>query len=616
MKLLTPSFKTNVAVRSYAQLIANTNSYYAVAAYSDDVLGPIANTVNDVCDTQYDIDRNMVFGKKITENDVVIMARNVPWVEGNTYDMYDDKVINIETKNYYVVVDDFANSKSIFKCLFNGRVHTGNTYIVTPVSDKPTVTKVAADDEYYRTADGYVWKFICNVTEEDVIKFGTSNYVPVRLNANVSTNAVSGAIDVILIEDTGGNYQSYALGNVKLASYAGDSSKVALESSATQAMFTFNATLTTSNTFIVGASANVQINAVSGNKTITGTIYSFAANELKVLASNDAMLVQSEIDAATSAAVLQGTASATILTVQKDTVSALSGKSGFYNGSSIYIRSGTGAGQLRRIVSYDIIGNDRVATVDSPFTTTLTTTSQYEIAPSVIISGDGTGAQAICHINSATNGIRAVEMVNRGTGYTFADISVVGTSGMVDLATSQIISPTPAVLRAIIPPRGGHGANAYQDLHAHVVCVSETFFRTEHPITNEYNKIALLANPSFSNTSNISVFDDRLLANTSILFGSTFTIGETITQATTNYTAIVHEVSGANVYFTGVRGDLSLDLTKTITGNSSGTVGQLNSVTKPNRISGTGQVLYIEDLDLPINRSSTQSETIKIVIEY
>jgi hypothetical protein len=381
-------------------------------------------------------------------------------------------------------------------------------------------------------------------------------------------------------------------------------------------MFTFNATLTTANTFIVGASANVQINAVSGNKTITGTIYSFVANELKLLVSNDASLIQSEITGATSAAVIQGTASATILTVQKDTVSALSGKSGFYNGSSIYIRSGTGAGQLRRIVSYDIIGNDRVATVDAPFTTTLTTASQYEIAPSVIISGDGTGAQAICHINSATNGLRAVEMINRGSGYTFADVSVVGTSGMVNLATSQIISPNPAVLRAIIPPRGGHGSNAYQDVNAHVVCISETFFRTEHPITNEYNKIALLANPSFSNTSNISSFDDRLLANTSILFGTTFTIGETVTQANTNYTAIVHQVSGANVYFTGLRGDFSLDLTKNIVGNSSGTVGQLNSVTKPNRISGTGQVLYIEDLDLPINRSSTQSETIKIVIEY
>lgn len=616
MKLLTRSFKTNVAVRSLAQLVSNTNNYYVVAAYSDDVLGPIANTINDICDTQYDIDRNAIFGKRITESDVVIVTRNIPWVEGNTYDMYDDKVADIENKNTYVVVDDFANSKSIFKCLFNGRIHTGNTYIVTPVSDRPTVTKVAADDEYYRTADGYVWKFICNVTEEDVIKFGNSNYVPVRPNANVSANAVNGAIDVILIEDTGGNYQSYALGNVKLANYAGDARKVALESNATQAMFTFNATLTTSNTFIVGASANVQINAVSGNKTITGTIYSFAGNELKLLASNDASLVQSEIAAATSARVLQGTSSATILTVQKDTVSALSGKSGFYNGSSIYIRSGTGAGQLRRIVSYDIIGNDRVATVDTAFTTTLTTASQYEIAPSVIISGDGTGAQAICHINSSTNGLRSVEMINRGSNYTFADVSLVGTSGMVNLATSQIISPNPAVLRAIIPPRGGHGSNAYQDVYAHVVCISETFSRTDHPITNEYNKIALLANPSFLNTTNIASFDDRLLANTSILFGTTFTIGETVTQADTNYTGIVHQVLGANVHFTGVRGDFSLNLTKNIVGNSSGTVAQLNSITKPNRISGTGQVLYIEDLDLPINRSSTQSETIKIVIEY
>lgn len=616
MKLLTPSFRTNIAVRSYAQLVSNTNSYYVVAAHSDDVTGPIANTVNDVRDTQYDIDRNIVFGKKIADTDVVVMARNIPWVEGNTYDMYDDQVADLQNKNFYVVADDFTNSKSIFKCLFNGRIHTGNTYIVAPVTDRPSATKIAPDDEYYRTADGYVWKFICNVSEEDVIKFGTADYVPVRPNANVSANAVSGAIDVILIEDTGGNYQSYALGNVKLANYNGDSSKVVLESSATQAMFTFNATLTTSNTFIVGASANVQINAVTGNKTIVGSIYSFSGNELKVLAPSSSLLVQGEIDAATSATVVQGTASATIFTVQKDTVSALSAKTGFYNGSAIYIRSGTGAGQLRRIVSYDIIGNDRVATVDQPFTTTLNTTSQYEIAPSVIITGDGTGAKAVCHINSATNGLRAVEMIDRGSGYTFADVTVVGTSGMVDLATSQIISPTPAVLRAIIPPRGGHGSSAYQDVFAHVLCVSETFFRTEHPFTNEYNKIALLANPSFSNTSNITTFDDRLLANTSILFGTTFTIGETVTQTSTNCTAIVHEVSGANVYFTGVKGDFSLDLTKTIVGNTSGTVGQLNSVTKPNRISGSGQVLYIEDLELPINRNSIQSETIKIVIEY
>lgn len=615
MKFVTRAFKTNIAARSIEQLTSNTSSYYVCAAYSNTNLG-VSDTVSTVEDIVYDFDKNIIFGKKIASSDVVMVARNVAWVEGNTYEMYDDTTVDLHDKNFYVVVDDFANSKSVFKCLYNGRIYTGNTYIVAPVTDKPTATKVQPDDEFYRTADGYVWKFLCNVTEEDVLKFGTSKYIPIRQNTNVSANSVNGSIDVILIEDTGGNYQSYAIGNIKLANYAGDGSKVALESNSTKALFTFNATLTTSNTFIVGASANVEITAASGNKTITGTIYSFAGNELKVLSSVDSMLTQAEITAATTAKVVQGTSSANIYTVQKDTISALSAKTGFYNGSSIYIRSGTGAGQLRTIVSYDIIGDDRVATLDQPFDVTLNTTSQYEIAPSVVITGDGTGAKAICHINSATNGVRAIEMIDRGSGYTFANVSLVGTSGMVDLATSQIISPIPAKLRAIIPPKGGHGYNVYQDVFAHVICISETFFRSEHPYTNEFNKIGLLSNPSFANTSNTTAFDDRLIANTSILFGSNFIIGETVTQANTNYTAIVHEVSGANVYFTGVRGDFSLDLSKNIIGNTSGTIGQLNSVTTPNRISDSGQVLYIEDLDLPINRNSIQSETIKIVIEY
>lgn len=615
MKLVTRAFKTNIAVRSVEQLTSNTANFYVCAAYSNSDVS-IANTSNTIEDTIYEFDKNIIFGNKLDNTDTAMVVRNIPWVEGQTYDMYDDTTVDLHTKNYYVVVDDFASSKSIFKCLFNGRIHTGNTFIVSPVTDKPTVNNVQANDEYYRTADGYVWKFLCNVSEEDVVKFSTSTYVPVRADANVTANAVSGSIDTILIEDTGGNYQSYAIGNVKLANYGGNSIKVALESDATQALFTFNATLTTSNTFVVGLSANVEISSVSGNTVLIGTMYSFNGSELKILADIDSQLTQVDIDNSTTARVVQGTSSADIFTVQKDSISALSSKNGFYTGSSIYIRNGTGAGQLRRITSYDIIGNDRVATLESAFTVNLDTTSQFEIAPSVVITGDGTGAKAICHINSATNSVRAIEMVSRGTNYTFAYATLVGTSGIVDLATSQSISPTPAVLRVIIPPKGGHGFNVFNDLFAHVVCISKDFVQDEHPSTNEYNKIAILANPSFSNTSNILTFDDRLLANTSVLFGTNFNVGETVSQANSGFTAIVHEISGANTYFTGVKGNFALDLSKPLTGSTSGTIVQLNSLTQPNRIKNSGQILYIEDLNSPINRSNIQSETIKIVIEY
>src|SRR5690606_14062035 len=63
-----------------------------------------------------------------------------------------------------------------------------------------------------------------------------------------------------------------------------------------------------------------------------------------------------------------------------------------YNGSAIYINTGTGAGQLREITDY--VGATRVATVDTLFTTAPGASSTYTISPKVVINGDGSGAQA------------------------------------------------------------------------------------------------------------------------------------------------------------------------------------------------------------------------------
>lgn len=617
-KFLTPAFKTAIALRSYEQLASPTGSYYLVGAYSNTGT-TIPDAENSVDNVMYDFDRNMIFGKKLTSSDVIMMIRDIPWVNGSTYDMYDDATVDLNTKDFYVVADDAANSKSIFKCLFNGRVHSGNTYVVTPVSDKPTITRVSPDDEYYRTADGYVWKFICNITEEDVLSFGTTGFVPVRNNSEVTLNAVNGSIDQILIEDTGGKYLSFAQGNIKTAEYTGDPKKVSLQSNVQQVMYTFSVTGATSGLMIGDSvTVTVTVTGVSGTITFDGTLYDVNSSTIKVVTSTNTPLLQSDIDAATTKTITQSSTSqtVTIVTVDKDVIVSLSGKTGFYTGSALYIRSGTGAGQLRTITAYDITtDSERVATIDRAFDVVPDSTSQFEIAPAVIISGDGTGAEAICHVNSVTTGIKMVEIINRGSGYTFADVSVVGTSGMIDPLTSSIISPTPAILRAIIPPKGGHGYNAYTELYAHTICISKKFIRDEVPYTNEYNKVGLLSTPSFANTSaNTVVFDGRSIANTTIIYGTTFSIGETITQEDNNFTGIIHEISGSDVYLTGTKG--SLNTVGVITGQSSGTIATVNSVTSSNRILNSGTILYVEDLASPINRSSIQTETIKLVVEY
>jgi hypothetical protein len=64
-----------------------------------------------------------------------------------------------------------------------------------------------------------------------------------------------------------------------------------------------------------------------------------------------------------------------------------------------------------------------------------------------------------------------------------------------------------------------------------------------------------------------------------------------------------------------MKGDMSDNLSQ-ITGQSSGTVANINDIQLSNRITNTGTILYVEDLAQSINRSNTQTETIKLVIEY
>lgn len=611
MKLVTNLFKTNIAVRTIEQLSSNTGSYYLCAAYANTASSTYSEEVNTIKDVVYDFDKNVIFGKKISSADIVMAVDNVPWVEGNTYDMYDDTTENLYEKNFYVVVDDIANSKSFFKCLFNGRTHIANTYTIGTVSDKPTISKINPNDEYYRTADGYVWKYIANVTEEDVLKFSTSKFTPIRLNSAVASYAVNGAIDVILIEDTGANYMSYAIGNIKLSNYGGDTTKMSIESDDAIALFTGTAN-NINGSFITGTSANMSI-VDSSNNTVSYnvTLLSIESNVVRYTASLETQLPSSIV----SATLTQGGNTLTLSTnIQKDTVSSLSSSNGFYIGSAIYIRNGTGAGQLRNITGYDIIGSNRIITIDQAFVTTLDTTSQFEISPAVVINGDGSDAKAISHINSSTHGLRAIEVVSRGSGYTYADVTLVGTSGMVDLATSQSISPTPAVLRAIIPPKGGHGINAYTDLFTHTLCISSTFIRNEVPYTNGYNKIGLISAPAFT-TAAPSLFDGRT-AVTAVVTQGPLVIGETVVQQSTGVSALIHEgTTSGTIYLTNVRGNLT-DLSQPFVGQTSSAVATFSSPVYSPRVKNTGQLLYVEDLGNAINRNSIQSETIKVVIEF
>ena len=58
-----------------------------------------------------------------------------------------------------------------------------------------------------------------------------------------------------------------------------------------------------------------------------------------------------------------------------------------------------------------------------------------------------------------------------------------------------------------------------------------------------------------------------------------------------------------------------VDDLNTFEGISSGAVASLSAVTIPDLISGSGEILYVENI-IPVSRSNTQSETIKLIIEF
>lgn len=206
----------------------------------------------------------------------------------------------------------------------------------------------------------------------------------------------------------------------------------------------------------------------------------------------------------------------TLLYSLTSSTSTLSSNTDFYKNSSIYIRSGTGAGQVRQIAEYIVTGNERRVLLTSAFTTVPDTASVFEIAPRVSISGDGTGAEAIVSVNSSANSINTVEIVSRGSNYSYANVTITGNTGI----TSNTAANSAVAVASISPP-GGHGSDVVNELFADKVCISTTFANNESntiPIANEYRKIGLIKDPLFANV--------ELTLTTST--ASSFTDGETV----------------------------------------------------------------------------------------
>ena len=112
----------------------------------------------------------------------------------------------IADAKFYVMNSQYE----VFKCLYNGEDPSNSTG--QNATEEPTVAGAnydAATGLYTETTGaGYIWKYMYTIPTDDVLKFLSSDFLPIVLPANPSRTsvvsaAVAGACDVVLIEDAG-----------------------------------------------------------------------------------------------------------------------------------------------------------------------------------------------------------------------------------------------------------------------------------------------------------------------------------------------------------------------------------------------------------------------------
>ena len=112
----------------------------------------------------------------------------------------------IADAKFYVMNSQYE----VFKCLYNGEGPGNSTG--QNATEEPTTAggNYAAGTGLYTetTGAGYIWKYMYTIPTDDVLKFLSSDFMPIVLPANnsrtgVVAQAVAGACDVALIEDAG-----------------------------------------------------------------------------------------------------------------------------------------------------------------------------------------------------------------------------------------------------------------------------------------------------------------------------------------------------------------------------------------------------------------------------
>lgn len=222
--LLLVGVSPSVTIAAGATVTGGTSAATAKAGTyrfaTEEVPAPLADFDNQ--QEKFDLYDEMIAFKRINAANARHVVRRVNWATGVKYDMWRPDYTSqnqtatgqsslASSDSKYAVLN--TTSYEVFTCIFNGTSSTNltgvnSTYVpsTTPVSGEGTF----ANGIYTEPSGAYVWKFMYTIPTDDVIKFLSSDFMPVVLNSTVQSGAVDGAIGAVILRDPGASLPTSA----------------------------------------------------------------------------------------------------------------------------------------------------------------------------------------------------------------------------------------------------------------------------------------------------------------------------------------------------------------------------------------------------------------------
>lgn len=510
MGIITQNFKKALIDEFRYSITANTSQYYAFVSGPESTNSVANNTLDDYS-ISYESDWKLLFGKKLSNTNVVPVIKNIPWQSNTVYHKYDGKQ-DLSNSNFYVVTtpEEVGGYYNVYKCINNA--NAANSTIKPDLVEEASFTK----------SDGYIWKYMYSISSANYSKFATADYIPVYSNTNMQESAYDySGVEVITISNGGIGYSGY-------------------------------------NDGVIRSVSNSSVLQIS--------------NE----ASND---------------------------------------NDFYAKSAIYIYNEEPAtSQLKNITQYVSNTSGKWVYIDTPANTTniIPSTTQYLIRPRVLFNTDGEEQpSAYCTINTTSNSIHSIIILNTGYGISRAEASIVSNSGYG------------ATLYCIVPPPGGHASDPEKELNVKGMSVYFEFNSTESntlpikiPINTSYNRIGIFKDPHSLTANNTkgaiysnTTFNQVLEANVSSAV--TFEVGDIVTGNTSKAKGMVVFSNTTAVHLVG---DKHFETGEYIVSSNNlvSTIFTINTL--GNIYAKDITPLYVKNID-DVARTNGQSEAFKLIIQ-